>query len=425
MAQTTIPFVRLIRQRLFFNLLVGILILLAALMLWPFLNSILVAIAAVVVTKPIYNRLLKAKGINGNEGRAAGCTVLIAVLVIAIPLVLFLGGAINQAAKLFAGLGAEALNLSMDRVIVEVEGALQDLGLGEVPIDEGELAGTIEQAISGLAAALAQRLVSLGASIPVFITNVLIILIIMNVGLQRYKRPGNRDIIELVPFPPEITQLFLDKMDLMITAMFKGTYVIAIVAGLAMGIVLWIAGVPYVLFFTVICIFLATIPMVGMGWLVWPIGILLIVNGDVWQGVLIIASFVLVIANIDNFLRPRLVPKEAYLNPALVLISVLGGVAFMGPIGVIYGPVIMIALVTCIDVYTKYILRSDLEGLEKEGHVDLGALGLSTPEDEEEEPSVGEMLRDLAKGASASAQKGSSAGAEAAQPADDLATSPT
>ena len=64
-------------------------------------------------------------------------------------------------------------------------------------------------------------------------------------------------------FPPEITQLFLDKIDLMIKAMFRGTVVIAIVQGLAMGLVLLIAGVPFVLFLTLLSMLLSLVPLIG------------------------------------------------------------------------------------------------------------------------------------------------------------------
>ena len=67
-----------------------------------------------------------------------------------------------------------------------------------------------------------------------------------------------------MPFPYEITQLFLDKIDIMVTAMSKGTFVIAIAQGTAMGLVLWIAGVPYVMFFTLLSMFLSLIPLVGI-----------------------------------------------------------------------------------------------------------------------------------------------------------------
>jgi hypothetical protein len=58
--------------------------------------------------------------------------------------------------------------------------------------------------------------------------------------------------------------------------------------------------------------------------------------------------------------------------------SVLGGLGVLGLVGALYGPVVMILLVTSIDVYSKYLLRSDLEVLEKQGRIDLVELGLKT-----------------------------------------------
>ena len=70
----------------------------------------------------------------------------------------------------------------------------------------------------------------------------------------------------------------------------------------------------------------------------------------------------------------------------------------MGIIGALYGPVVMILLITSIDVYTKYMLRSDLEVLLAEGDLDLEALGLA-PEEDEERPDGAVMttLKNLVK----------------------------
>ena len=115
-------------------------------------------------------------------------------------------------------------------------------------------------------------------------------------------------------------------------------------------------------------------------------------SGNVWQGIFVILAFLLVVANIDNVLRPFLVPKGAYLNPALVMLSVLGGLIVMGFIGVIYGPVIMILLSTSIEVYAKYMLRSELETLEQDGRIDLKELGLEIEDEEKGVRSVNQML---------------------------------
>ena len=102
-------------------------------------------------------------------------------------------------------------------------------------------------------------------------------------------------------------------------------------------------------------------------------------------------AFLIVVSNIDTVLRPRLVPKGAYLNPALVILSVFGGMQLMGVIGALYGPVIMILLITSVEVYLKYMLRSDLEALQDEGRIDLEELGL-VPEEIEAGEKGSEML---------------------------------
>jgi len=242
--------------------------------------------------------------------------------------------------------------------------------------------------------------VSLGRSLPGIFMNGLVVLVIVYVFLPRYKRPGKQDILDIVPFPPEITQLFMDKIDIMIKAMFKGNFVIAIVTGLTMGLVLWIAGVPFVMFLTLVSMFLSLVPMIGVSLVAWPVGIILILNGNVWQGVFVLVAFLLLVANIDTILRPHLIPKGAQLNPALVILSVLGGLGVMGIIGALYGPVVMILLVTSIDVYSKYLLRSDLEILDQQGRIDLKELGL-IPDEKEAEQNISQMALTAVKNISA------------------------
>lgn len=390
---------RLIRQRLFFFGMVVILAILTLILVWQFTKSILLAVALVVILKPLYNRLLKKKWVKGSESRATGATIIIFILLIAIPVFLIVGNAISQANKLFSGLDLEGTDFSLLGIINWLEETIQEIGVQGVQIDEVQLAETIQAAINGLADWLGEVLVTLGQSIPDFFINAMVVLVIMYVLLPRYKRPGKQDILEIVPFPPEITQLFMEKIDLMITAMFKGTFVIAIVDGAVMGLIFWIAGVPYVMFLTIISMFLSLIPFIGISLVAWPVGIILLLSGNIWQGIFVIAAFLVIVSNIDTVLRPVLVPKGAYLNPALVILSVFGGLGVMGLIGAIYGPVVMILLVTCIEVYTKFMLRSDLEVLEKKGRINLEELGLVPQEDQEERG--GEMFVNALKNISA------------------------
>ena len=113
--------------------MVAILAILALILVWQFVQAILLAVAVVILLKPLYNWLLTKKWINGSERKATGLTMLIFVLLIAIPPVLIVGGAITQAAYLFSGLDITTLDLSMGGINTWLEEAIRnDLG-GERP----------------------------------------------------------------------------------------------------------------------------------------------------------------------------------------------------------------------------------------------------------------------------------------------------
>ena len=60
----------------------------------------------------------------------------------------------------------------------------------------------------------------------------------------------------------------------------------------------------------------------------------------------------------------------------------------------------MILLVTSIDVYSKYLLRSDPEVLDKQGRIDLKELGL-IPDDRQADQNIGQMVLTAVKNVSA------------------------
>lgn len=410
---------RLVQQRVFFFGLVALLAVLALILVWPFFQTILTAVALVIILKPVYTWLFGKKWIKASENRAAGCTLIIFFLGIAIPVILIVSLAISQASRLFSGIELEGMDTAMAEFVTRLDMTTQGVGLGEIEFDREKLLANISQLVSTVANWLGDFVASLGQSIPAFLTGTVILLIILFVMLPRYNAPGEEDILAIVPFPPEITKLFMTKIDLMITAMFKGTFVIAIVQGAAMGLVLWIAGVPYVLFLTLLSMFLSIIPLIGISLVAWPAGILLLLNGSIWQGIFVLGAFLIVVANIDTVLRPVLVPKGAYLNPALLILGVFGGLSLMGLIGAMYGPVILILLVTSIEVYTKYLLRSDLEALQEAGRIDLEALGLVAQAEQEGQDGSSTFTAAL-KGIAAHFRSGSSIPKDPAQ-ADDNA----
>jgi predicted PurR-regulated permease PerM len=143
----------------------------------------------------------------------------------------------------------------------------------------------------------------------------------------------------------------------MTKGMVRGQFIIAVIQGTTSAFILWFTGVPYFAFFALILSFMSLIPL-GAGILTIPIGIVRILLGDVWQGLLIVLGHVLLVTNIDNILKPILVPKSVKLQPALMLLAVFAGLGLFGFLGIFIGPVIMILIITTIDVYLRATEKS-------------------------------------------------------------------
>jgi hypothetical protein len=69
---------------------------------------------------------------------------------------------------------------------------------------------------------------------------------------------------------------------------------------------------------------------------------------------------VIVIVNIDNVLRPRLVGQEAGMHDLMVFFSTLGGISMFGPMGFIVGPMIAALFLSLLDIYSAEF-RDDLD----------------------------------------------------------------
>ena len=166
----------------------------------------------------------------------------------------------------------------------------------------------------------------------------------------------NRDKVRLLirrlnPLGEEITDLYMSKMGAMVKGTVMGQFVIAVCQGVAGAASIYIAGFHQGFFlFAVLLSALSVIPL-GSGIVTIPFGIGMILFGNVFGGVFVIVFHIIVVTNIDNLLRPILVPREARLDPALMLLAVFAGLTMFGAWGIVIGPVLMIVIVTTISVY--------------------------------------------------------------------------
>ena len=157
-----------------------------------------------------------------------------------------------------------------------------------------------------------------------------------------------------LPFEETMTERMLAEARQLIFASVTTSLVIAGVQGIICGGAFAIVGLDSPVFWGAVMGFLSLLPVVG-AWPVWiPAVIYLFSTGHTVRALLLIAICGALGATVDNVLRPVLLGGRASLNGLLVFISVLGGLAVFGVLGVVLGPIVVATAVGILDVYSGY-----------------------------------------------------------------------
>ena len=312
----------------------------------------LIVIAAIVayLFAPLYNRLKE----RFNGGLATAVTVLAALATVVIPISTVISIATVQISRMLIAAAEWArtadLNALGERAIGTVNGLLGKLPFQTPQISVESLRdnlGTLAQTIGEW---LLRTLSGVAGGAIGFITSAIIFLYVL-ISLLVNKTEVITLIRRLNPLGEEVTDLYLAKMGAMVKGTVKGQFIIAVIQGTLGAVSIYIAGFHDAFFiFAILLTALSVIPL-GSGIITIPFGIGMMFFGNIAGGLFVVLFHLFAITNIDNFLRPILVPKQARLDSALMLLSVFSGIAMFGFFGIIVGPVVMILIVTTISVY--------------------------------------------------------------------------
>jgi len=161
-------------------------------------------------------------------------------------------------------------------------------------------------------------------------------------------------IMHLCPLGDKYEKLLYKKFTSTASATMKGTLIVGGIQGALGAILFWLTGMEGFLIWGIIMAAASIIPPFGTGIIWLPIGIFMLLTGDIWQGVIILATGFLVISTIDNLIRPILIGKDTAMHPIIVLFSTLGGLLIFGVSGLVIGPVIAALFMAFWEMYDHY-----------------------------------------------------------------------
>jgi predicted PurR-regulated permease PerM len=319
----------------FAAILVGTLAVLSILVVEPFLSYLLGAMLLAFTLWPLQRRLAPRVG----EQVTALALVGFAFVLIVVPVSLLVTVGVTQ---------IESLPTSVDELpaFQPIQNQLEArLGI--------EIAPLIDRLIETVTSGIAERTSSVAsASIHAFVGVLLLVFL-----LYYLLKDGDTLVSwvkQVTPLPKDVQDALYEEAEVATWAVLKGHVFVAIVQGFVSGLGLFVLGIPNATFWTIVMMFLAIVPIVGVAPVLGGAIIYLMAQGRLLEAGLLFVYGMTAVAVVDDYLRALVIDKESSLHSGVILLGVLGAVYFIGAIGLFVGPIILALFKATVEVFSEY-----------------------------------------------------------------------
>ncbi|MFT4311463.1 MAG: AI-2E family transporter [Candidatus Woesearchaeota archaeon] len=290
----------------------------------PYITFMILGLILVLFLYPINKRLLKKMK---NKVLTSLTMTTLTLIIILLPLAILGTYITNDARQIYN----EVITLDLEHMserITELTGA-------EVNLEE-----LIFPALIDFRSYLTQAIPSILGFVTELFIKTFLMLFVLYYGFKEGDKIKS-SLLKMIPLSQKHKQELVEKTKNVIFAVLYGQFLIALLQGIAGGIAFWIFGIPNPVFWGFIMGVLSFIPLLGPP-IVWlPAGLYQIYIGEIVSGVGLILVGVLIIMNIDNFLKPKLIGGKSGMHPIVVLVGILGGISLFGFIGFVIGPILL------------------------------------------------------------------------------------
>ncbi|HVC95312.1 MAG TPA: AI-2E family transporter [Pirellulales bacterium] len=150
-----------------------------------------------------------------------------------------------------------------------------------------------------------------------------------------------KTLMRLSPLDDRYEEQLLTEFATVSRAVVVATLLSALVQGLLAGAGYFFAGLGSVALLTMLTMLFALIPFIGATAIWLPCCLWLFLEGRTTAAIALAVYGAVVVSMADNLIKPLVLQGQSNLHPLLALLSVLGGVKAMGPIGIVVGPMIV------------------------------------------------------------------------------------
>ncbi len=335
----------------FFLVLFCISILLMGKLIAPFFATIILGIVFTGVFKPVFNFFLRKL----SPRVASVLTCVIMFFVVFIPVFFFVGILSKEALNLY-NMAKDAVFSNQLINLLENTQALEKINdlLGRAGIEKvyswneliapvSELGKIVGYSLFQQARAITSNLFSL----VFYFGLMLIVVFYMFMDGKKFIQY----LYDLSPLKDEHDKQLFEKFNGMAGAVLIGNGLGGLIQGCAGGVLFWSMGFNSPFLWGVIMGFLAFLPIVGIGVVLVPAAIFLMLKSSLGSGLFVLVFYGILSWGIEYIFKPKVVGDRVAMHPLIVFFSIIGGLKVYGLLGIIYGPLIATLFLTLADIY--------------------------------------------------------------------------
>ncbi len=336
---------------IFFIALFIIAILLAGKLIAPFFAILILAIVSTGIFSPVFRFLSRRLA----PKTASLITCVMIFFLIFIPLIFFVGILSKEAFDLYA-MARDAVFSNQLKHLLENTQALEKINelLQRAGFETQITWDTLIRPISEVGKAVGLSLFEQARFITSNVFSFLMYFGLMIIVVFYMFMDGEKFInymYDLSPLPDEHDKKLFEKFMDMAGAVLIGNGLGGLIQGTAGGVLFLFLGFNSPFLWGVIMGFLAFLPIVGIGIVLIPTAIILMLKSKLAAGIFVLVFYAVLSWGIEYLFKPKVVGDRVSMHPLVVFFAIIGGLKAYGILGIIYGPLIATLFLTLADIY--------------------------------------------------------------------------
>ena len=160
-----------------------------------------------------------------------------------------------------------------------------------------------------------------------------------------------------IPFSTDNSEQLKGRFKLVTISTLIGTGLTALIQGTLVALAFLAAGLPNAPFWGIVTVILSILPIVGSGLIWMPGAAVLFFQDRIVAGILLTIWGLVVVANVDNVIRPIVFRRYAQIHPLVTLVGAFAGIRYFGLLGLMVGPLALSYFFELIRMYREEYIK--------------------------------------------------------------------